>query len=185
MSELSPACAEIVRHYRKNAFRYAQIADAMSIPRFPRDLLDHLSVVLGNLAHAELVESVTRLHNYGNAADFADLRSATSKLLFTRGVKLPRGKRTKPALEALVGDLTPLLLHLGLPLASSERSRMIVVLRMIAEHTEVAGDPRDEVRRLVKIARKSAHNARDVVLTAMARGLAPLDVYSLHEYPPP
>lgn len=161
-----PESLEIVAHHRKNATEYSRIADGLSIPHFSCEFRENLCKLLGGGDNVSLFEAVSRIGNYGDSEDFAALRKAVSRLLRERGVRLPRGKRPKPGLQELVKGLTPLLLHMGLPLASSERSRLVVVLRGVAEDMEVQGDPRDTLRSLIKIERET-HAASQKALQEM------------------
>ena len=105
--------------------------------------------------------------------DPREFRKAVSKLLRQKGVRLPRGKRTDARLEKLVERLTPVLLHAGMRLSSGSSSRLVNVLTMIADETGVRGDPRDELRRLVRERRRQLDFARLVVFEAFANGLRP------------
>lgn len=174
MTYLRKESLEIVAHYRARKAEYSRLADALRIPRFSNDLLSHLSRVLGSTDNARLVEAVSRLGNYSDGADHADMRKAVSKLLRKDGEKLPRGKRAKPELEALVENLTPLLLFFGLRLASSERSPLVVVLRLIADEFDVSGDPRDMLRSRIKADRILQQEVRKKIIEAVRRGLSPL-----------
>lgn len=173
MGSLEPVSLEMAAHYRKNAADFLEIADALSIPRFSSDVRNELSVLLGGGDNVKLFEAVSRIGDYGNKADHADMRKGVSQLLKKRGVRLSRGKRTNPALEKLVEQLVPLLLHMGLPLASSERSRLVVVLRMVADTFNVFGDPRDKLRTWTKTERRLEKQSREAFLKAFCDGLRP------------
>lgn len=105
--------------------------------------------------------------------DPGELRKAVGKLLRQKGVRLPRGKRTEPRLEKLVSCLTPVLLYAGMRLASGSASRLVSVLTMIADETGVRGDPRDELRRLLRQRRRGLNFARRVASEAFSNGLMP------------
>lgn len=105
--------------------------------------------------------------------DLGERRKAVSKLLRQKGVRLPRGKRTDPRLVKLVETLTPVLLYAGMRLSSGSASRLVNVLTMIADETGVRGDPRDELRRLLRQRRRQLNFARLVVFEAIANGLRP------------
>ena len=173
MFELKPESRAMMAHYRKNAGKYDQIATALSIPSFSSESLSALGKLLGGLDAARTVESVVRIKNYSDSKDLSDLQKAVSKLLKKDGINLPRGKRTKPSMRAMVGDVTPILLYFGLPCATSERSRLVIALRVIAEDIRIDGDPRDELRRLKKVKSLNERVAFEVVREAMIKGLAP------------
>lgn len=161
----------MVAHYRGAATQYAEIADALSIPRFESSFMDELAGLLGGRQNAQLFEAVARISNYGDIADHTDMRKAVSKLLRKQGVNLPRGKRTNPALEKLVESLAPLLIYMGPPPASSERSKLVVVLRQVAETFNVRGDPRDTLRTQIKIDRANSKRTHEVLAAIFSRAL--------------
>ena len=74
----------------------------------------------------------------------------------------------------MVADLVPVLLFLGLPMASSERSKIVRVLRIIAEHFGIDGDPRDALRALRKVNKMAADATIAAILEAVRRGLSSL-----------
>lgn len=176
MFELKPESKAMMAHYRKNAGKYDQIANALSIPSFSRESLSALEKLLGGLDAARTVESVVRLKNYSDSKDLPDLQKAVSKLLKKDGINLPRGKRTKLGMLKMVGDVTPILLYFGLPCATSERSRLVIALRVIAESVDIDGDPRDELRRLKKV--EALHKQavsrimREIMMKAFAQPLS-------------
>jgi len=176
MGELEPESQEILAYYWQHIDKHSKIADDCRIPRFSAGLRRDLFALLSDNDAVRLLEVVTRIGNFGDADDLASLGKSVSRLLKARGVKMPRGKRTAPGLLKLVARLTPLMLHFGLPLATSERSRLVSGLRMIAEEVGVNGDPRDELRRLRRIKLSHDQFVRKVVYEAMAKGFAPLKV---------
>lgn len=173
MAILEPVSVLMVAHYRANANEYSEIADALQIPRFEQDLIRYLSKVLGSDQNAQLFEAVARISDYGNAADHADRRKRVSNLLRKKGVSLSRGKRTNAALENMVNSLVPILIYMGLPSASSERSKLVSVLRSVAETFKVPGDARDTLRKKIKIERrflKQSHElAHELLLSVKQR----------------
>lgn len=171
MGILQPTSLKMVAHYRGAVTRYAEIANELSIPRFDSNFMDDLARLLGTRQNAQLFEAVARISDYGNIADHADMRKAVSKLLRKRGVNLPRGKRTNPALEKLVESLAPLLIYMGLPPASSERSKLVVVLRQVVETFNIPGDPRDTLRTQIKIDRAQSKRTREVLAAMFSRAL--------------
>jgi hypothetical protein len=173
MDEIRPASAEVVDFYLSRMEECGQIADACQVPQFSKGLRQGLSALsLGDDA-IRLIESVTRIQNFGDTDEVAASRKAVSRILKARGVRLPKGKRTSPGLKEMVDMLVPLFLYFGLPLASSERSDIVEALRMIAGEIGVPGDPRDRVRRLIRIGRRQQEDTRKLVLKAFVRGWAP------------
>lgn len=174
VSALEPQSEELMAHYRAHVSQYGDIADALHIPKFSDLCRNELTGLLGDKGAVALVEAVARLGNYADRKDHATMRKAVSRLLCKDGIKLPRGKRTEPGMLKLVADLTPVFLHYGLPCASSERSRLVRALRMIAEEIEIKGDPRDEIRRLVKKKTNYDRMIKRVIYEAVAKGLQSL-----------
>ncbi len=178
MGELEPESPKILAYHWQHIDEHGRIADDCRIPRFSVGLRRDLTALLPEDGAVQLIEVVTRLGNFGDSDDLTARRKTVSRLLKARGVKRPRGKRTAPGLLELVASLTPLLLHFGLPLATSERSRLVNALRMIADEVGVSGDPRDELRRLRRIKRSHEQFVRKLVYEALAKGLAPLHVHN-------
>ena len=176
VSELEPESEKMMAHYRAHVTEYGVIADGLHVPKFSNMCKDDLFALLCDNGAVALIEAVARLKKYADHKDHASMRKAVSRLLRKDGIKLPRGKRTQPGMLKLVADLTPIFLHYGLPCASSERSRLVRALRIVAEEIEIEGDPRDELRRLSKINQRAAKCAKEVVYSAAARGLSS-DIY--------
>ena len=176
MSKLEPESKEMMAHYRAHVSQYGDIADALHVPKFSDQCRNDLTMMLSDKGAVALVEAVARLRNYADHNDHASMRKAVSLLLRKDGIKLPRGKRTQPGMLVLVADLAPIFLHYGLPCASSERSRLVRALRMVAEEIEIEGDPRDELRRLVKKKRDHYRMTKRVIYEAVAKGLESLKV---------
>lgn len=156
---LKPQCAEIIDLYRR-------FLTANGVCLFSRHFRDELQALLGSGDFVALLEAAATLGNYGDRDDHASMRLAVSERLFQRGVRLPRGKRTDPALESMVNELVPVLLFFGVPLASSERSKLVILLRRIGEELGVKGDPRDTLRRAIKISRENTWVAYRTVIQA-------------------
>ena len=163
---LKPVCAEVLEVYKQwtlpeRAFTFSKL--------YREDLLR----LLGNAEAVSLVEVAVTIGNCSDIEDLAQMRKAVSKILRQRGVRLPRGKRAEPRLEKIVATLVPLLLSFGLPLASSENSKLVKTLRVVTEALSVPGDPRDVLRREIRISREASLRARSIVLEAFAKGLSP------------
>lgn len=169
---IKPESQALVEHYKKILPVVSNCCDALSIKRFSQDCKKQLLLLLKDAKSTELVEFVARFGNYSDHEDHASMRKAVSRLLKKDGIRLPRGKRTKPGLAKLVGDLTPLLLFLGLPGASSERSRLVQALRLIAEEFGIEGDPRDELRRLNEVENKIQRNTERILNEVFSRAFA-------------
>ena len=147
---IEPERHEMVTWYSGRFDKIGRIADECQIPRFSDSLRCELFELLNSREAVQVLEVATRLGNFGNVPEQAAMRKAVSRELKKRGVKAQRGKRTACGLLELVETLSPLFLYFGLPLRTSERSRLVEGLRMIAAEIGVKGDPRDELRRLFR-----------------------------------
>lgn len=163
---LKPVCAEVLDAYKK-------WTPTKSDFRFSKLYYEDLRRLLGSAEAVSLVETAVTIGNCGDIEDLAEMRKAVSKILRQRGVRLPRGKRTDPRLEKIVDRLVPLLLGFALPLASSENSKIVKALRLVASALNVPGDPRDVLRREIRIAREASLRARSSLFEAFAKGLGP------------
>lgn len=184
MFELMPASSVLIAHYQDNMSYHSQLAEKLSIAKFGIQSRNDLKALLKKDDAINLVESVVRIQNYSDLKDLDEMRKAVSKLLKNDGVSLPRGKRTKVGMLEMMAGVAPILLYIGLPCAFSERSKLVLALRIIAEDLGLEGDPRDELRRLKKVKALHERAARKAVLEAVKKGLQPLLTTPL-EYTPP
>lgn len=120
-----------------------------------------------------LIEAQCVLQDYGNEGELRRLELAVRKHLNKRGYRVPRGKRTEPRLAALVKGLVPLLLASGVPLRSSERSKLTRALGLIASELDIHGEVRNEVRKLIAEDRRCSELARQAVFLAVLEGIKP------------
>jgi hypothetical protein len=141
----------------------------LRVPRLSKMGAAEVERILGSRDAVSLVEFVARLHSLHDESDHADMRKAVHGLLRRDGVSVPRGKRTNPRMEKLVDCLAPLMLHFGVPLASSERSKLVRALRVFADEYGVPGDPRDELRRLQRRHRRAMQSAEKLVWEELRR----------------
>lgn len=178
VSALEPQSAEMMAYDRAHVAEYIRIADELQIPIFARTYREQLTELLRDKNSINLIEAVARLGNYGCTKDHESMRKAVSKLLDRDGIKLPRGKRTRPGMLELVADLTPIFLFYGLPLATGELSRLVTALRIVAEAVNVASDPRDELRRLTKGKKDYDREIKKKIIEAVKKGLESLKVYN-------
>lgn len=164
---LEPECVEMMAHYFEHQSAYAAIADRLAIAKFTPATMAELKDTIGSEA-ALLVEAVTRLKNFGDANDLANMKRDVVERLQKRGIRLPVGKKPQIGLEKLVSCLSPVLVYFGVPSASSERSRLVVILRLIAQDMGVPGDPRGEVRRLLALKKERENFASEIVMNTLA-----------------
>ena len=174
MEVLEPECSELMELYVREMTAHVRIADDCGIPRFSLSLRRELLNIIPDEMSVALIESVTRLGDFGNTGEIALLRKAVSNELKARGIPGRRGKRTSAGLLEFVQRITPLLLRVGVPLATSERSRLVRALRAISEELGLRGDPRDELRRLSRLRAQERKVARNIILRALVEGLKPL-----------
>lgn len=172
MGTLDPECDELLKFYAQKIDEHARIADACGIPRFSQSLRNELMVMIPDSQSVGLVESVVRLGDFSNLNDLTAMRHAVSRQLKARGVPGRRGKRTSPGLSEFVERVAPILLRLGMPLATSERSLLVRALRAIGDEMALPGDPRDELRRLVRLRAKEQKAAQEAAARAILAGLA-------------
>jgi hypothetical protein len=67
------------------------------------------------------------------------------------------------------------LRDLGVRNASGDNSRAVLILRRIAEDLGLQGDPRQELRRIMRTSRQLSAQAQALVFSAISRGLKGLD----------
>lgn len=170
MFELMPASSVLIAHYQDNMSYHNQLTEKLSIAKFGIQSRNDLKALLKKDDAINLVESVVRIQNYSDLKDLDEMRKAVSKLLKNDGVSLPRGKRTKVGMLEMVAGVAPILLYIGLPCAFSERSKLVLALRIIAEHLGLEGDPRDELRRLEKARKLQYQHTREYIRKAIAKG---------------
>jgi len=188
MFELEPESPVLIAYYRDHLEQHNGIADACGIPRFSKYLLRDLAQFVPDREALRLVEVVTRMGDFGNTEELISMRRAVSRQLKSRGVKTPRGKRTAPGLREFVERVAPVLLFLGLPLATGGRSKLVLALQLIASELDLRGDPRDELRRLRKLKIEREQRQRLLLKTVVAqalRQLAPYPELTPGEYLPP
>lgn len=176
MFELSPATAEAVAFYRTNLLEFEAISVGLSRKPFSSELRRQLKAALKDDEPVRLIESVVQVFCIEDLRDRLDHKKAVAKLLRSRGVPLRRGKRAGDQLVSLVSKVAPLLLFFGLPIATSERSKLVVVLRLLANELEIKGDPRDELRRLKRLKEEQHRRSRQVaasLFSVAARAIAP------------
>ena len=175
MIGVKPESEALMEHYRSHLSEYQDRADKSGIPRFGGCYLRELEAPVGE-GNAMLIEAVARTGNYGDDKELALINRLVSKQLKVDGILQKKGKRTAAGLSNLIDDLTPILLYFGLPLQSSDRSKLVEALRVIAEGCGVTGDPRNEIRRLIK--REVAYQVgiKKAIRDAVASGLSTLSI---------
>lgn len=142
--------------------------------RFAEPARRDLVRLLGNAQQVELIEAMCEIRQFTDRSHHLDSRRAVLRLLRRDGISLGRGKQADPAMRAFVESVAPMLVAFGCPLRSGEDSRLVRLLRLVAwSCLGMSGDPRDEVRRSVRDARRSAANARELVLAAAMRAWNP------------
>lgn len=173
MFELSPAFADSVAFYRKNLPEFEALSAGLSRRTFSNELQRQLKAALKDDEPVRLIEGVVQVFCVHEPRDRLSHKKAVAKLLRAWGVPLRRGKRAGDELVTLVSKVAPLLLFFGLPLATNERSKLVVVLRMLADELEIKGDPRDELRRLKRLKEAPDRAVETSLFSVAAMAIAP------------
>lgn len=175
ISPYTPRQMTMVRMFARQ-FRGYLNSDPLFGQLLRRDLLSMLG---GNAEAVELVEVSCLVGQYHDHQMHAQLNAEVLRKSHQMGVRRTRGKRTKPELAGMVSDLVGLLLALGVPLTVPQKPRTKYVMLHVIEavHTELQmrGDPRNELRRLIrqqKTAEAATKAARDRAAMAYRRGYA-------------
>lgn len=172
--ELNPASAKLIAFYRDHIAEFGRVSDALSYPRFSKYCLNELTRIVRNVEAPDLIQAAVRMGKYTDHNALILSNMEVSKLLRVNyGIRLPRGKRPRPGMVKLVSQITPILLYYGLPCRTSESSRLVLALQLIADEIKLEGDPRDELRRLKKIQTRHTAATKESVYGAIARGLMP------------
>lgn len=132
-----------------------------------------LARLLASPEAIRLLEARCALSRYGARLEHEENRAASLRLLHRRGVRLDKGKKPHPAMVALVEGLVPILLAHGVRFASGDNARMVLILRRIAAELDVSGDPRDELRRQVRIDRALRESTRRLAVEIIREALRP------------
>lgn len=181
---LEPTSNDVWALCWEGAPEWHKISDVLRVPTFP-PVTRHeiMRVTRCSPEQLSVLEAVVRLADYGDIREHDARHVERRRILRRWGVQLPRGKRPGRRLQALVENMTPILLRIGVPLAFSERSRLVHALRLIAELYSIDGDPRDELRRLRRLDQRHRAHAEAFVWRIFAEALNPLDTSA--EYLPP
>ena len=127
-----------------------------------------------------MIEACCALSDYDNKAEHAASARRVRELMKCNGVKIPRGKRSPAHLIALVEEVVPIAIWYGVPLKSGEGSRLVSILREVAQELGFEPDPRWQLRSLLQSERQERRTrhaqrqkAYEVVLMALLEGLQP------------
>lgn len=118
-----------------------------------------------------LIEATCEIGEFQDSVQHRCMQTRVSALLRQRGIRLPKGKRTRPDIEAFVKEVCGTLRDIGVHIRTGEDSRAVVILRRIAEDLELPCDPRVVLRRLRRLDRESSERTKALVFGALARGL--------------
>lgn len=143
--ELTPAPIELIEHYRHKANELESQKMKRVLPDLCRkDLLalklsvDDIGVIDAALQGFELSDKANQ-----SAKKMQDKRAV--KMAF---ISNKRGKRTGVTISQFVGLVAPILLAIGVPLASGGASRLSRILETISEGLSISGDSRWVIRKL-------------------------------------
>ena len=174
---LKPESEELVTHYRLNRQDYCNAAEEVGAPVFARIYVEELQRLMPNNVHAvDHIQAVTRLGNFADQNKLNRENKAVARLLKRDGINRKPGKRTRPGIAGLVENIAPILLYYGVPLRSGETSRLVEILRIIAEAIELEGDPRNEIRRLRNVDKQHTIRIKKAICEAVKNGLESLKV---------
>lgn len=153
-----PYSPEVMAHIRQFSERPSTRAHLSECPLFGQAMRADLVRMLGGDQDAvHLIEAHCLLGAYGDATYCRKIDRDVWKLLNRQGIKRPRGKRARPELVEMVGDLVGLLQALGVPLTRNKGGPMTATILKVLEavHAELQmdGDPRNEYRRLLRLER--------------------------------
>lgn len=190
MRELESVGPELLAFYQANAAKYVQISLALGRTRFPQLVRNELLKYLPDAGAVDLVEAVFLIGDYGNLKEMKRQAEALARLRKKDGQVVPSGKRPNRNVSPLVEDMTPLLLHFGVPFAKSERSHLVLLLRLLSEQAELRSDPREQLRRLDAQKKKLEAEQWKAIREAVASGLKHLKINepastTPPQYPPP
>ncbi|MEJ7931765.1 hypothetical protein WG922_17460 [Ramlibacter sp. AN1015] len=110
-----------------------------------------LAALIGDARAVSLIEADCTISDYGDAAEHKRHRARVLKRLQDSGTKLPPGKKPRPEMKAMVGSVVGIMVAFGMQVGSGENSKMVQALRAIASELDMRGDPRDELRRIIKL----------------------------------
>ncbi|WP_101102040.1 hypothetical protein [Macromonas bipunctata] len=171
-----PESHEMVAFYRQQIAEqfHERIADPLGVPRFSPLLMAEIAKKLKNPEAAEILHVAVRMGNFGNRKEHELQRRDVKKLMDKAGHTSTVGKRVTPGLDEFVDCVVPLLLHYGVKFSTSETSRMVNLLDLMAKEIGLTADPRNELRRRRR--EQLEINARLVttIKAAVWRGLEPL-----------
>jgi hypothetical protein len=185
MRELEPIAPELLEFYQSNAAEFIRIAEVLGITRFTNSVRNELLKYLPDADAVSLVEAVFLLGDYGNLKEMKRQSEALAKLRKKDGEVVPSGKRRNRNVSRLVDDMTPLLLHFGVPLATSERSHLVLCLRLMSEQANLLSDPREQLRWLVAQKKKRTVGLMQAIRLAVTSGLKHLKISDQPIQPPP
>lgn len=172
MSFLKPIDDDGINLYRRMLRAdMERVLDVLGHKKPSAGLLRELEKELGSKDAASMVAFAIRFEALEDEVEHAELRTNVHRLLRKSGRNLPPGKRNNPRMEVLVKKITPLLLYYGMPLARGEFSRLVQILRQIADEFNVPGDPRDQLRRIWRMQVHSQQAAKKAFFEAVVKGL--------------
>lgn len=172
----TPESNEMLTFYRQQIAEqyHERIADPLGVPRFSPPLLKEIAERLNNPEAAEILHIAVRIGNFGDRKEHERLRRDVNKLMKNDGYTSPVGKRVTPGLDEFVDCVVPLLLHYGVKFSTSEASRMVDLLDLMAKEIGLTADPRNELRRRRRQHLETQAGLEVAILAAVRRGLEPL-----------
>jgi hypothetical protein len=146
-----------------------KVRDEFRPALFSRALKADLKMLVRSVEAVELIEAECFLGNYLEPWELISIKAKARKLLRKRGVRMPRGKQPNPVKADMVERVCRVFLTYGVRLASGEHSPVVNALRLIASELRIDGDPRDDLRRMIKSEERQSAHAKAVIEQAIAK----------------
>ncbi|PQA78928.1 hypothetical protein [Rhodoferax sp. TS-BS-61-7] len=175
MNPFGPEEKTVMAFYRNRQAQFTQLADELQVPMLGLQVHKELAHLIGQ-DNVSLLESIARIGCYGDTKEMSRARTALAAEMKKHGHLPQRGKRTGAGLKEMVEDLTPVLRYFGVPPSLSETGPLVTALRFICEGMGVPGDPRNELRKLERLAKSSATLDGQAIREAVKNGLASLKI---------
>lgn len=147
---------------------YREYSESVELRLFSPAFRKQLARELGNPDHVALIEAACEIGSYHDRNLHAAHRRAVLKMLTERRIKHGRGGKN-PALVSFVRKVAQLLECLGWKIKSGETSAITLLLGLVAAELNLEGDPRGELRIMVRERRASQAASKAAIDDMLAR----------------